>query len=86
MRVDSATTTLRYTTKRECPTPPPFSTRAGGAARAYDEGFPLLCPMCGGQMRIIAFITFSADIYKMLEHIGVAPEAPRITPARAPPL
>ena len=37
-------------------------------------------------MRIIAFITFSADIYKMLEHIGVAPEAPRITPARAPPL
>ena len=42
--------------------------------------------MCGGQMRIIAFITFSADIYKMLEHIGVAPEAPRITPARAPPL
>ena len=37
-------------------------------------------------MRIIAFITFSANIYKMLEHIGVAPEAPRITPARAPPL
>jgi len=32
--------------------------------------FPLICPMCGGQMRIIAFITFSADI----------------TPARGPPL
>ena len=27
--------------------------------------------MCGGQMRIIAFITFSADIQKILEHIGV---------------
>ncbi len=54
-------------------------------ARIY-EGFPLICPMCGGQMRIIAFITFSADIQKILEHIGVEPEAPRITPARGPPL
>jgi hypothetical protein len=30
-------------------------------ARIY-EVFPLLCPICGGQMRIIAFITHSADI------------------------
>jgi hypothetical protein len=37
-------------------------------------------------MRIIAFTTFSADIHKILEHIGVDPEAPRITPARGPPL
>jgi len=37
-------------------------------------------------MRIIAFITFSADIQKILEHIGVEPDAPRITPARGPPL
>jgi hypothetical protein len=36
-------------------------------------------------MRIIAFITFSADIHKILEHIGLDPEAPRITPARGPP-
>ena len=35
-------------------------------------------------MRIITFITFSADIQKILEHIGVEPEAPRITPARGP--
>jgi len=42
--------------------------------------------MCGGQMRIIAFITFSADIQKILDHIGVDPEAPRIAPARGPPL
>ena len=54
-------------------------------ARIY-EVFPLICPHCGGTMRIIAFITFSADIHKILEHIGVAPEAPRITPARGPPL
>ncbi len=53
------------------------------------EVFPLICPMCGGQMRIITFITFitfSADIHKILEHIGVDPEAPRIAPARGPPL
>ena len=30
-------------------------------ARIY-EVFPLLCPKCGGQMRLIAFITHSADI------------------------
>ncbi len=37
-------------------------------------------------MRIIAFITFSADIQKILDHIGVELEAPSITPARGPPL
>ncbi len=50
------------------------------------EVFPLICPHCGGPMRIIAFITFSADIHKILEHIGVDSVAPRITPARGPPL
>lgn len=37
-------------------------------------------------MRIIAFITYSADIRQILEHIGVEPEPPHITPARGPPL
>ncbi len=54
-------------------------------ARIY-EAFPLLCPMCGGQMRIIAFITHSADIRQILDHIGVESEPPHITPARGPPL
>jgi hypothetical protein len=54
-------------------------------ARIY-EVFPLVCPICGGQMRIIAFITHSADIWHILEHIGVETEPPRITPARGPPL
>ena len=53
-------------------------------ARIY-EVFPLLCPLCGGQMRIIAFITHSADIRQMLDHIGVQSEPPRISPARGPP-
>ena len=41
-----------------------------------------MCPFCGGQMRIIAFITRSADIRHILEHIGLETESPRITPAR----
>lgn len=54
-------------------------------ARIY-EVFLLLCPMCGGQMRLIAFITHSADIQRILNHIGVDSEPPRITPAHGPPL
>ena len=54
-------------------------------ARIY-EVFPLLCPICGGQMRIIAFITHRADIRQILDHIGVDSELPHITPASALPL
>ena len=54
-------------------------------ARIY-EVFPLLCPICGGQMRIIAFITHSADIRRVLNHIGVESQPPHIAPARGPPL
>jgi len=53
-------------------------------ARIY-EVFPLLCPLCGSQMRIIAFITHSADIRQILDHIGVQSEPPNIAPARGPP-
>ena len=54
-------------------------------ARIY-EVFPLLCPMCGGQMRLIAFITEGTQIRKILDHIGVDSEPPHISPARGPPL
>jgi hypothetical protein len=37
-------------------------------------------------MRIIAFITHSADIRHILEHIGAETKPPRITPARGPTL
>jgi hypothetical protein len=67
------------------PRPPSHYLWAALIARIY-QVFPLICPMCGGQMRIIAFITFSADIHKILEHIGVDTQAPRIAPARGPPL
>ena len=54
-------------------------------ARIY-EVFPLLCPKCGGQMRLIAFITEGAQIRRILDHIGMDSEPPQISPARGPPL
>jgi hypothetical protein len=54
-------------------------------ARIY-EVLPLLRSMCGGQMRLIAFITHSTDIGQIRNHIGVESEPPHISPARGPPL
>jgi hypothetical protein len=54
-------------------------------ARIY-EAFPLNCPICQTQMRIIAFINEASDVRKILEHIGESSQPPRIAPARGPPL
>ena len=50
------------------------------------EVFPLLCPNCGGQMRLIAFLTQSADIRQTLDLIGVGSQPPHKAPAHGPPL
>ncbi len=54
-------------------------------ARIY-EAFPLACPICHAQMRIIAFINEGATLKKILEHIGESTQPPRIASARGPPL
>ena len=54
-------------------------------ARIY-EVLPQVCPLCGGQKHLIAFITHSADIRQILDHIGAESEPPHFTPARGPPL
>ena len=54
-------------------------------ARIY-ETFPLVCPICRGQMRIIAFITDASTVRKILDHIGESTQPPRIALARGPPL
>ena len=54
-------------------------------ARIYAV-FLLMCPMCGGPMRLIAFITEGAQIKRILQHIGVDSEPPHTSPARGPPL
>lgn len=54
-------------------------------ARIY-EVFPLACPICHSQMRIIAFIDDASAVQKILDHIGESAQPPRIAPAREPPL
>jgi len=54
-------------------------------ARIY-EVFPLVCPNCGGAMRIIAFIVDRTIVRDILAHLGEPTAPPRIAPARGPPL
>ena len=53
-------------------------------ARIY-EVFPLRCPHCGGEMRIIAFLTDAPNVRTILAHLGEPTALPRIAPARGPP-
>lgn len=52
-------------------------------ARIY-EIFPLVCPRCGAEMRIIAFVTDAPTIHHILVHLGepTAPPASRPHAAR----
>jgi hypothetical protein len=49
------------------------------------EEFPLQCPGCGGDIRLIAFITEPGPIRKILTHLGEPLEPPPVSPARGPP-
>ena len=49
------------------------------------EDFPLACPGCGGDIRLIAFITDPVPIRKILLHLGEPLEPPPLAPARGPP-
>jgi hypothetical protein len=54
-------------------------------ARMY-EVFPLRCPRCGEPMRLIAFVTDSGSITRILAYRGEPAEVPHIAaPARGPP-
>ena len=52
----------------------------------WDEVFPLICPKCGGTMKIIAFIDEGEVIREILTHLGKPVDPPRIAPAHGPPL
>jgi hypothetical protein len=43
------------------------------------ESLPLVCPNCGADMRIIAFVTEAATVLRILTHIG-EPADPRASP------
>jgi len=49
------------------------------------EAFPLVCPACGGDIRLIAFITDPGPIRKILRAVGEPVEPPPVSPARGPP-
>ena len=72
--------------------PPPACASASLAAlrrgwaqliRRVYEIDPLVCPRCRGVMRVVAFITESRVIRRILEHLGAS--ARRATQDRAPP-
>ena len=47
--------------------------------------FPFACPNCGGDIRLIAFLTEPGPIRKILTHLGELLEPPPLSPARGPP-
>jgi hypothetical protein len=49
------------------------------------ESLPLVCPNCGADRRIIAFLSEATPIERILTHIGEPPRPPPIAPARGPP-
>lgn len=57
-----------------------------GAAPEEDfEIDVLVCEHCGGRRKIIAFVTETRVVQKILAHPGHPTEPPRIAPARSPP-
>ena len=60
-------------------------TRAILLARIY-EVLLLLCPASGETQQIIALINDPAEVKKRLTDLGEPSEAPRLVPARGPPL
>ncbi len=53
-------------------------------ARIY-EVLPLLCPSCGGQMRILSFLTDPPVVRSILVHLDLPHRPPPVAPARGPP-
>ena len=65
------------------------SERAKSWARMLSRIFevePLRCPGCRGEMKAIAVIKDDSELKRLLTHIGLPADFPRITPARGPPL
>jgi hypothetical protein len=51
--------------------------------RVYEVD-PLVCPACGGEMRVVAFITDRAVIKRILDHLAHRARATRAPPSPAP--
>lgn len=53
-------------------------------ARIYDV-LPLLCPACGSEMRVLAFLTDPPVVSAILLHLELPHLPPPVSPARGPP-
>ncbi len=62
--------------------PPPPLTRLRDLIRKVWDADPLLCPNCGGQMKLIAVIEDGETIEKLLRHLNLWEDR---RPARPPP-
>ena len=80
------------------PAAPPSLTTPGEPRRASPAAYlwavllariyavlPLICPVCGTQMRLIAAVTEREPVQRILRHIGEPALPPPISPARSPP-
>jgi hypothetical protein len=54
-------------------------------ARIY-EVCPRVCPRCGAEIRLIAFVTEAEPVRRILTHLGEPITPPPISPARSPPV
>jgi hypothetical protein len=54
-------------------------------AAAVPSSPPLACPDCGGDMRILAFISAAEPVDAILTHLGLPTTPPPLSPARGPP-
>jgi hypothetical protein len=45
----------------------------------------LECPKCKGRMKVLAAVTKPASVRRILNHLGLPSEAPRLRIARPPP-
>jgi hypothetical protein len=86
-RLPPPTAPLQPATSRAAGSSAPRPARyrwAALLARIY-EVFPLRCPACGADMRVLAFITDPLTLRQILEHLGLAARPPPLAPARPPP-
>ena len=82
----TVTTQEAVATRLTRPKSPARMTRRAKAwakllARVGEE-FPLACPTCGGDIRLIAFITEPGPIRKILTHLGEPLEPSPVSPGR----
>ena len=62
-----------------------LASRSRSVSGKVWEADPLLCPNCGGEMRIVGLINERDVIEKILRHLGLWEPSVRAVPARDPP-